>query len=192
MSKYKLEDMVRVMYADKSADSSIIVGKCYPVIEVSMSCVKLGTNNANAVATWMHDSEVEYASLGQITNQKLTTDQTQIRIVKPTGCMEDNLLLSFTLEPFHYTTAVNGDVIIDVTNMLNTTYQSLLADLKKSYTIDTGDFDPKHTKPWEEKISLYKEVLALKEKHQFITNAEIGRQVGLTGQRIGAILKRYG
>jgi hypothetical protein len=47
------------------------------------------------------------------------------------------------------------------------------------------------TKPWQSKQRLYQEVLKLKDQHQFITNVAIGRIVGLTGQRIGAILKNY-
>jgi hypothetical protein len=47
------------------------------------------------------------------------------------------------------------------------------------------------TKPWKSKQALYQTVLNLKQQHQYISNASIGRIVGLTGQRIGLILKNY-
>jgi hypothetical protein len=47
------------------------------------------------------------------------------------------------------------------------------------------------TKPWQSKQTLYQTVLNLKQQHQYISNAAIGRLVGLSGQRIGLILTNY-
>jgi hypothetical protein len=47
------------------------------------------------------------------------------------------------------------------------------------------------TKPWQSKQHLYQEVLKLKDQHSLLTNVAISRVVGLTGRRIGLILKNH-
>jgi hypothetical protein len=46
-------------------------------------------------------------------------------------------------------------------------------------------------KPRATKHKFYEEVFAIKKQHQFISNAQLGRMVGLSGQRVGWILRNY-
>lgn len=41
------------------------------------------------------------------------------------------------------------------------------------------------------KRKFYMEIFSIKGKHQFISNAQIGRMVGLSGQRVGWLIKNY-
>jgi hypothetical protein len=46
-------------------------------------------------------------------------------------------------------------------------------------------------KPRLSKTKLYNDIFAIKDEFKFISNAQIGRMIGLSGQRVGWIINNY-